>query len=327
MATYTLLTLEQAKAVGVAFGLDVRAVFAVPAGSVNSNYRLEVEGGRPIFARIYEEQDRTGAEAEARLLDHLARRAVPTPRPLPRRDGTGFTTDLDVHGAAEPSRPVALFPWQGGQILCQKSVSPDVARRVGEKLAEVHRAAASFPEPRPGRFRVADLRGRLLRIARAEDPVLRALAPEIGARLDRAEAARDPHLPSGIIHGDLFRDNVLWEDGIPVALLDFESACDGPWVYDLMVTVLAWCYGDDLDEQLARAMLAGYATLRSLSAAERAALALEGRIGALRFTITRVTDFAMRAGLGERVMKDYRRFWARHERLDALGDALSGWAP
>ena len=74
-------------------------------------------------------------------------------------------------------------------------------------------------------------------------------------------------------------------------------------------------------------MLAGYATVRSLSAAERAALALEGRIGALRFTITRVTDFAMRAGLGERVMKDYRRFWARHERLDALGDALSGWAP
>jgi homoserine kinase type II len=325
MATYTPLTLEQAQAVGGTFGLDVRAVFPVPAGSVNSNYRLEIERGGAIFARIYEEQDRAGAEAEARLLDHLARHGVSTPRPLPRQDGAGFTARLQ--GAAEQERPVALFPWQSGQILCQKRVTPGVARKVGEGLAEVHRAAASFPEPRPGRFRIADMRDRLERIGRADDPALRALAPEIRARLDRAEAARDPDLPRGIIHGDLFRDNVLWENGIPVALLDFESACDGPWVYDLMVTVLAWCYGDDLDEQLSRSMLAGYTTVRSLSAAERAALALEGRIGALRFTITRITDFAMRPSLGERVMKDYRRFWARHERLGALGDALSGWAP
>jgi homoserine kinase type II len=151
------------------------------------------------------------------------------------------------------------------------------------------------------------------------------MAPRLSERLARAERARDPGLPHGIIHGDLFRDNVLWQDGVPVALLDFESACDGSWAYDLMVTALAWCYGSDLDETLVRAMFRGYARERRLTRAELAALSTEGRIGALRFTITRITDFEMRRGLGERVMKDYRRFFARHERLVALGDALASW--
>src|SRR6266498_3062018 len=225
MATYTELTIEQARALGAAFGLDVRG--------------------------------------------------VPTPRPLPRRDGTGFTWVLEVpsvEGEARTIRPVALFPWQGGEILCQARVTPEVASKVGQRLAEMHAAGASFPEARPGRFRIEDLRVRLDRIALAEDPVLRARVPEIRSRLERAEKARDPRLPHGIIHGDLFRDNILWENGVPVALLDFESACDGSWVYDLMVTVLAWCYGADLDEGLVRAMFSGYAKVRRLSAAELAAM-------------------------------------------------------
>jgi homoserine kinase type II len=168
---------------------------------------------------------------------------------------------------------------------------------------------------------VEDLRVRLARIAKADAPELRAVAVQLGARLSAAERARDPRIPHGIIHGDLFRDNILWEGGRPSALLDFESASDGPWVYDLMVTVLAWCYGDDLDLALVRAMFAGYRSVRPLEANELAALEVEGRIGALRFTITRITDFTMRSGIGERVMKDWRRFFARHERLALLGNA------
>ena len=94
MATYTELEREQADAVGRTFGLDVVGVVPVPAGSVNSNYRLELAPGGAagsVFARIYEEQDRSGAEGEARLLDHLARHGVLTPRPIPRADGQGFT--------------------------------------------------------------------------------------------------------------------------------------------------------------------------------------------------------------------------------------------
>jgi len=356
MATYTALAIDQAKVLGQAFGLDVTAVAGIPAGSVNSNYRLTLADGTVLFARVYEEQDAVGAESEARLLDHLARNGVATPRPLPRRDGNGFTFALETHSGAvtrpKPhtavsdfpvahpakerlrpgehlppgaTRPVALFPWRDGEILCQARVTPEAARKVGEKLAEVHHAGQSFGEPKPGRFRIEDLRVRLQRIAEAPDAALRALVPEIEIRLDRAERERDPGLSHGIIHSDLFRDNVLWQGDTPVALLDFESACTGSFAYDLMVTVLSWCYGDDFDEHLVRAMFEGYAQKRALSAAEIAALGTEARIGALRFTITRITDYTMRRGLGERVMKDYRRFFRRHERVDELGPAFTRW--
>jgi homoserine kinase type II len=322
MATYTDLKLLEAREVGTEFGLRVAEVVAVPAGSVNSNYRFVLEDGRTLFARIYEEQDRTGAEGEARLLDHLAANGVATPRPLPRSDGGGFTAAIDTE---KGPRAIALFPWRDGEILCQARITPAVAEKVGKKLAEVHRAGATFPEARPGRFRVSDLKIRLERIAAAEQRELREMAPELLDRLSRAERARNTDLPHGLIHGDLFRDNVLWQGGEPVALLDFESACDGSWAYDLMVTALAWCYGSDLDEKLVRAMFRGYASERRPSEAERDALSNEGRIGALRFTITRITDFEMRRGLGDRVMKDYKRFFARHERLVELGGAIASW--
>src|SRR5262245_42406521 len=149
MATYTELTLDQAVAMGAAFGLTVARVEAIPAGSVNSNYRFHLADGSWIFARVYEEQDQTGAEGEARLLDHLARHGVKTPRPMPRRDGSGFTYALrlpngSAEGAREGTRAVALFPWSPGEILCQARVTGAVSSEVGRQLAKVHLAGASF---------------------------------------------------------------------------------------------------------------------------------------------------------------------------------------
>lgn len=318
MATYTPFTFEQASELLSAFGVEAVRVLPINAGSVNSNYRVRTHGPSDVFVRIYEEQDRLGAEAEARLLFHLARANVPTPCPLPRLDGRGFTKD---HLSRGRSRPLAVFPWRTGDILCQRSITADIARQVGAELARTHLAALSFREKRPGRYRAEDLRSRLSTIAEAESSELRAMAPRILDKLDEAAARRNPELPGGIIHSDLFRDNVLWEDGRIVALLDFESACEGSFACDLMVTVLAWCYGDDLDLNLVRAMLAGYQSVRKLEPEEKTALAVEGRMAALRFTVTRITDMEMRAKPGEKPVKDWRRFWDRHARMMELGEA------
>jgi homoserine kinase type II len=324
MATYTSLSVQQAQEIGRAFGLTVQAVTGVPAGSVNSNYRLTLAGGTPVFARIYEEQGPEGAEGEARLLDHLAGHGVATPRPLSRGDGRGFTLTVELAGA-DGSRPraVALFPWRAGEMLCQASVTPAVVQVVGRKLAEIHVALATFPERRPGRFGLSDLRERLDRVARGGSPELAAAVPGIRERLTAAEHARADGLPRGIIHGDLFRDNVLWEGGEIGALLDFESACDGAFAYDVAVTALAWCFGADLDHALVRSLLAGYVSARPLDTDEIQGLAAEARIAALRFTVTRITDFEMRKGSGG-VFKDWRRFFARHEQVLELGTAQ--WA-
>jgi homoserine kinase type II len=314
MATYTPLRPEEARRIGAEFGLDVTGVVGIAAGSVNSNYRLSTASGQRVLARVYEEQDGDGAEGEARLLDHLARGGVATPRPLCRLDGAGFTSTV-------AERPVSLFPWCEGETLCQARVTARIAHRVGIEIARVHLAGVTFGQRRVGRFRLEDLRARLHTVARAEDPEIQRVSGALAGELDRCERECDAGLPSGIIHGDLFRDNVLWQDSSPSALLDFESASDGLFIYDLMVTVLAWCYRSDLDQDLVRSMARGYRSVRPLSEGEIAALHVQGRIAALRFTITRITDYALRGGEGERVMKDWRRFWARHQRILSLGNA------
>ncbi|HZP41744.1 MAG TPA: homoserine kinase [Candidatus Binatia bacterium] len=318
MAVFRQLDVPAARTLGRLFGVEVVGATPLARGSVNSNFRLALADGRAVFARVYEEQDERGAAWETALVTHLAHAGVPTPPALARVDGRGRVATL---GAGAAARPVALFAWSGGEVLCQASVRPRVAWDVGAALARVHRAAARFADGRPGRFGVAELRTRCATIARATDPELLAVAPVLDAELAAAAAARTPGLPGGVVHGDLFRDNVLWRDGRVVALLDFESAGAETWAYDLMVTVLAWCFGAALDESLVHALLAGYQSERPLAPAETAALATEARFAALRFTVTRITDFALRPASAAGRTKDWRRFRARLAALEALGPA------
>jgi homoserine kinase type II len=125
-----------------------------------------------------------------------------------------------------------------------------------------------------------------------------------------------------VIHGDLFRDNVLWNGSELSALLDFESASHGPFVYDVLVTMAAWCYRDAFDVGLARGLAEGYETERPLEPREKHALRVEGALGMLRFATTRITDFSLRVPKGAKPVRDYRRFLARLSFIEA--GALDG---
>jgi homoserine kinase type II len=317
MGLFTPLDLEQARAIGAEFGIQVRAVEPLPQGSVNSNFRLLDEEGRKYFARIYEEQGSAGASAELTLLRELARAGVPTTEPLsPSRGGGGVPS---IAG-----KPFALYPWIDGEILCQARVTADRCHAVGEALAGLHLATASVTPLAGGRFRVEDVKERLARVEK-ESPSHRDAALHVRRRLEHYAARRQPSLPAGVIHGDLFRDNVLWHEQRIAALIDFESASQGAFAFDLMVTVLAWCYGDALDAELVSAMLIGYARRRPLAPAEIDSLVTEGALACLRFATTRITDFSMRTPPGQAPLRDYRRFLARLEALEhgALEPALT----
>jgi homoserine kinase type II len=311
MAVLTPIAPEEARDLVAEYDLgELRGLSGIAAGSVNSNFSLEL-GDKRVFLRIYEEQDASGARREAAMLERLAAHGVPTPAPLARRDG-GLVSTLR-------GKPAALFPWRDGDICCQERVTERVAERVGRALAQVHVAGAGQP-CQPGRFGFEALSLRLDSVAKGPAEFA-SLAPKIREALVATHEARDPGLPHGLIHSDLFRDNVLWDShGDLAALLDFESACEGTYAYDLMVCVLSWCYGADLQPALASAMRGGYEAVRPLAASERDALLIEGSFAALRFTITRITDYGMRAQTaGPRVVKDWRRFQARFDRLRALG--------
>ena len=127
-----------------------------------------------------------------------------------------------------------------------------------------------------------------------------------------------------MIHGDLFRDNVLWDDGGRlVAILDFEQASGGSLAYDLAVCINDWCWDGAPRLDLARAMIAGYTGERALTAADREALPIEVRRAAARFTITRITDVYLAKVANPD--KDFRAFLARCDawRGPALGELRS----
>jgi homoserine kinase type II len=313
VALLTSLPLSDAQRLGREFGLEVTDIEPLSVGSVNSNFALTTTNGGRYFARLYEEQDREGALAEIALVRALAGAGVPVVSCLARVDGGGVG---DFRGKA-----FAVFPWLDGEILCQGRVTADACRKLGAALARVHLTTPLLPRPSEGRFRIADLRERLQRV---EDGGHRQYFEDVARIRERlgfyeAERARlSP--PRGVIHQDLFRDNVLWtpqSGGELLALLDFESVCEGAFAYDVMVTICAWCYGSAFDLGLVEALLRGYHGVRPLEGPEVEALRVEGAVGCLRFATTRITDFSLRAAPGQAPARDYRRFLARLSALEA----------
>jgi len=320
VAILTKLELADVAALAREFGIDAARWLPIEAGSVNTNGRVESHDGKSYFLRVYEEQTEVTARHEAALLRALAAAGVPTPVPLPRKGGSGFI-------AAFADKPVAMFPFVAGRSACQKTVTEERARLVGAALARVHDAGAAILDGPlgahvgVGRFERRDLLGRLgglegLRLA----PDVKAAQAQLTDALESLDTTPTDRGPIGFIHGDLFRDNVLFDHDGGTVLLDFESASRGPVAFDLAVTILAWCFGDDLDLALAASLVAGYQTARALHPQCRAALFDEALFACIRFATTRITDFELRPA-GSGTFKDFRRWLARERALRAIGRA------
>lgn len=321
MALLTALPEESARELLSHYGRELIEIKALSAGSVNSNFFLKTklqEKEEQLFARIYEEQGAEGAEFELKLNEQLHDAGLPVALPVRRDDGGLF---VDYQG-----KPFAVYERLQGEVYCQKMVTSEAAFAIGEALAKVHVAPLGGLTISPSRFGFPQIEERLKRVEDAGRTELSAAAERIRQLSLSLEKERCPDLPKGLIHGDLFRDNALVMEGRVSGLLDFESASEGPFVYDLMVTLLAWCFGDGLDSVLARSMVEGYQTVRKLSPLEQENMVREGSIACIRFASTRLTDFSLRVAPGEKPLRDYGRFF---ERLDALGsgaltESLSG---
>src|SRR5882724_2476554 len=314
MALLTELSLASAIPLARGFGLQLERVEPLTQGSVNSNFRLIDTAGKVYFARVYEEQDHAGALREHALVAALDGAGVPVVRALTNQEGGSL---LDFQGKA-----FAVFPWVDGEILCQGRVTEAACRELGAALARVHLCSARAPQLPEGRFRIPDLRERLKRVEAAGRAALLPAVSRIRERLDHYQGVRARDLEQGICHGDLFRDNVLWQGSRLSALLDFESACSNNFAYDLMVTASAWCYGGEFALPLVQALFDGYRSVRPVPAVEVAALRSEGAIGCLRFASTRLTDFSLRVPDGALPVRDYQRFLARMSAIES--GALDG---
>jgi homoserine kinase type II len=173
-----------------------------------------------------------------------------------------------------------------------RRVAPFHCAEVGAALARLHRAGASFTMTRPNDLSIAGWHRLYVACGARADELQPGLTDEIGDELDRLEAAWPGGLPSGVIHADLFPDNVFFRDRDVSGLIDFYFACTDFFAYDLAICLNAWCFESDGSFNItkARAMLAQYRAGRALAPEEIAALPVLARGSALRFLLTRLYD-------------------------------------
>lgn len=323
MAQFRVLNAADLEEIMGAFGVppdDYRAHQSIAAGTINTNLRVELADGEVRFLRVNEGKSAEDVEREAAIVLHVSRGGVPTPVPFRSTAGEPFVRWR--------GQIVSLFPWVPGRTLARPALTAVQARQAGRALAQLHAAGTTYPDHRGSRYEPAEIERRLETIAvqSSNDQRLAEAVTVLGPELARLRAARAAALPTGLIHGDLFIDNVLFEGDDLVALLDFEQASWGRLAYDLAVTTLAWGFGrDDFRPEVVRALFEGYASHRSLTDAERASFGDELRFAACRFAVTRITDVYLRRGAGAAPGKDFGRYLQRLARVDerlAAGDPL-----
>ncbi len=323
MGSFRSLSADDVRAILRAFGAPAyRAHRPIAVGTINTNVAVETEDG-PRFLRINEGKSEDDVAREAAIVAHAAARGVPTPPPAFAPDGRAF---VRWSPAGEPGPIVSLFPWLPGRTLVRAEVTPAHARQVGAALARLHLASEGLADRRPGRYEPDEIDRRLglVTAAAAARPELAAAVAILTPELAALHRERHAGLPLGLIHGDLFIDNTLFDAPAEpasavatanlVALLDFEQASWGRLTYDVAVTLLAFAFGhDDFRADVVRALLDGYASVRQPTAEERAAFGTELRFVACRFAVTRITDVHLKRGEGTPPGKDYGRYLARLE--------------
>jgi homoserine kinase type II len=284
MAVYTEVGDDELAAFLAAYDLGALLSYkGIAEGVENSNYLLHTERG-PFILTLYEKRvDVRDLPFFLGLMEHLARGGLNCPTPVRARDGA-LSREL-------AGRPAALVTFLEGVWPRRPQASHCAA--LGRALAQLHLAGADFPMQRANALGPDDWPPLFARFQARADEISHSLRATIIDEL--ATLARNwPHdLPTGIIHADLFPDNVFFIGERLTGVIDFYFACTDALAYDLAITLNAWCFEHDASFNITkgRALLAGYESVRPLSADERVALPVLARGAALRFLLTRAYDW------------------------------------
>ena len=217
------------------------------------------------------------------LMEHLAARGLTCPQPVKNLTG-------DMLGWIA-GRPAAVVTFLDGMSIRRPAAQHCAA--LGEALARLHLAGADFPMKRRNSLSADGWRPLYVASAAGADTVQAGLRDAIERELTLLEGAWPGGLPEGVIHADLFPDNVFFLGDRLSGLIDFYFACTDTLAYDIAICLNAWCFEPDHSYNVTkgRALLQGYEEARRLSIEERVSLPILARGAALRFLLTRLVDW------------------------------------
>lgn len=255
----------------------------IAEGVENSNFLVHTSKGAFILT-LYEK--RVAADDLPyflSLMAHLAARGVSCPQPEKNRNGEVYATLA--------GRPAAVINFLEG--MWPRRPNAAHCAGVGQALAKMHLAGADFPLVRKNPLSVAGWRPLFKQAAQRANEVQHGLYELLSNELDHLERSWPKNLPEGVIHADLFPDNVFFLGDRLSGLIDFPFACNDILAYDVAICLNAWCFEPDASFNVtkARALLNAYTRERPLSAAEQDALPLLARGSAMRFLLTRLVDW------------------------------------
>ena len=284
MAVYTEVTDEELNAFIGTYEIGrVLSCKGIAEGVENTNYFLHTSNGSYILT-LYEKRVREpDLPFFLGLMEHLARRGLTCPLPVRNKKGEALGRLAD--------RPAAIITFLEG--LSVRRPTPRHCQAVGEALAQLHLAGSDFAMHRPNALSVSGWPPLFAAAETDADKVSPGLAERTRRDLEALAAAWPSGLPGGVIHADLFTDNVLFIGDAVSGLIDFYFACTDAFAYDLGICLNAWCFESDGSFNLTkgRAMISGYESVRRLTEPEIAALPTLCRGSALRFMLTRLVDW------------------------------------
>jgi homoserine kinase type II len=284
MAVYTDVTDEEINEFLAGYDLGTLLSYkGIAEGVENSNFLLHTSRGYFILTLYEKRVAAADLPFFLNLMEHLAARGLTCPQPVRSRSGEAL--------GRLAKRPAAIVTFLDGVWIRRPSAARCGA--VGTALAELHVAGADFGMTRRNGLSVEGWRPLFEAAAARADTVAIGLRDTIATELARLERDWPRDLPQGVIHADLFPDNVFFIGDRLSGLIDFYFACTDALAYDVAVCLNAWCFEADLSYNMTkgRALLHGYMRQRPLSAAETAALPILCRGAALRFLLTRLVDW------------------------------------
>ena len=284
MAVYTIVDDSALDRFLVAFDVgEVLSFAGIAEGVENSNYLLRTTKAHFILTLYEKRVDTKDLPFFIELMTHLSATGINCPLPVAARDGQ------ILHEVA--GRPCALFSFLDGTF----SHFPNQAKchALGASLAELHIKAQGVSHHRANALGPASWTPLLHSIGSDANIVAEGMHQTITTRLEHILSDWPSDLPHGIIHADLFPNNVLFVGDKLTGLIDFYFACEDILAYDIGICLNSWCFEADgrFNITKSRALIQGYESVRRLSVAEKQALPVLAAGSAMRFFLTRLYDW------------------------------------
>ncbi|OQA13472.1 MAG: Homoserine kinase [bacterium ADurb.Bin363] len=299
MAVYTKIEKSEMEEIVSRYGIGTLVEYSgITKGIMNSNYLIKTEKGKYILRILEMERDIEEEKKELKFLEYLGENSIPCPGVLMTEAGEDY---IMLKG-----KMASLFTFLNGKEVLD--VNEEIIEKFGKLLGKMHFLSENMKLDRDEKIELEYLYNSISKDENKLKDILAENYAGIMQKLENVKKCDFSKLPFGIIHNDIFPDNVFTENGEITGVIDFNDAMSAPFVHDIAIVLNFWIYNKFgvYSQNLVNSFFKGYRTVRNLKKEEIEMLPLAMDKAALTFVFLRIKKFNFHDGDAEREFKDYR---------------------